>query len=506
MTTLQGFLQAIRDDPLDDTQRLIFADWLQEQTDPLLAARGELLRVQCQLSRRTTTAERAALEERQFEFLQAHRTDWLGALPEFCLGCVIERGLVHATLEARSFVGRAFAARARELLEQAWVERVWLKRPARHLKAILGSQALPLLAALDLDGGGLSDADLEPLFSSRQTVGLRWLGLANNALTDVSVARLLDSPLAQQLRFLDLRNNAVTETGTRLLLGSALLEGLLGLELHGNALEADNQRQLGDWRRSREQLRSGELPRRLTNNIGMELALIPAGSFWMGGGGGKPGERQVVIERDFYLGVYPVTQQQWQQVMGSNPAWFARDERGRRAVEMLTDAEQKQLPVESVSWEDVQEFIRRLNEHVRESGWTYRLPSEAEWEYACRGAAASKQECSFHFYFDQPGNDLSSTQANFNGNHPDGSGGRGPYLKRPTKVGSYKPNRLGLFDMHGNVFERCQDLYEGGPNRVCRGGGWLNNGFYCRAARWCLNEPATRNPNLGVRLARVPIQ
>src|SRR5262249_7766696 len=154
----------LRDDPVDDTQRLIFADWLQEQSDPLLVARGELLRVQCRLNGRTTAAERAALEDRQRQLLQAHRADWLGAVPDFCLVCGFERGLVCATLEARLFVGRAFGEQARKLLERAWVERVWLKRPARHLKAILRSPALPLLAGLDLDGEGLSDVDLEPLF------------------------------------------------------------------------------------------------------------------------------------------------------------------------------------------------------------------------------------------------------------------------------------------------------------------------------------------------------
>jgi len=501
MTALPSFLQSLRDDPVADTPRLIFADWLQEQSDPLLAARGELLRVQCQLNGRTTAAERAALEDRQRQLLHAHRADWLGALPDFSLSCGFERGLVYATLEARRFVGRAFAGQARELLERAWVERVWLKRPARHLPALLLSPALPLLSGLDLDGEGLRDADLEPLFGHRQEVGLRWLGLANNALTDVSVARLLESPLARQLRFLDLRNNAVTETGARLLLDSSLLERLAGLELHGNPLPADCLNRLADWRRQRERLGPGELPRRLTNSIGMELTLIPAGSFWMGGGG-EPGERQMVIERDFYLGIYPVTQQQWQEVMGSNPAWFSRDESGSQAVASLTDAELKQLPVEMVSWEDVQDFSKRLNECVGESGWVYHLPTEAEWEYSCRGGPASKQECSFHFYLDQPSTDLSSTHANFDGRYPFGNGGKGPYVGRPTKVGSYKPNRLGLYDMHGNVWEWTSS--QEGSYRVNRGGSWSSSGSRCTAAHRSWDDPALRSRSLGFRLLAVP--
>jgi len=244
--------------------------------------------------------------------------------------------------------------------------------------------------------------------------------------------------------------------------------------------------------------------RRFCNSIDIELVLVPAGSYWMGGGGGEPGKRQVVIERDFYLGVSPVTQQQWQEVMGSNPAWFSRNGVGRQAVAKLSDAELQQLPVEMVSWKDVQEFIKQLNEREPASGWTYRLPTEAEWEYACREGAASKQDCSFHFYLDQPSNDLSSTQANFDGNYLAGSGAEGPSIERPTKVGSYKPNRLGLYDMHGNVWEWCQDLFGKGSRRVVRGGGWSYRAGFCQASYRHGFGPASRDSGLGLRLARVP--
>ncbi len=243
--------------------------------------------------------------------------------------------------------------------------------------------------------------------------------------------------------------------------------------------------------------------RRFRNSIGMEMVLVPAGTFWMGGGGGTPGDKQVEIPADFLMGTTPVTQGQWQAVMGKNPSWFSRTGAGRESVQDVADADLLNFPVESVSWKMVQGFLKKLNAREKDSGWTYRLPTEAEWEYSCRGGPASKEECSFHFYLDQPSNDLSSTQANFDGNYPAGSAGKGPYLARPTRVGSYKPNRLGLYDMHGNVWEWCQDIFQG-SQRVIRGGGWYDYAGYCQASYRSGYGPAFRDRDLGLRLARVP--
>ena len=134
-----------------------------------------------------------------------------------------------------------------------------------------------------------------------------------------------------------------------------------------------------------------------------------------------------------------------------------------------------------------------------------RLPW-AEWEYACRGGATSEEECSYHFYFEKPTNDLSSTQANFNGNDPFGKGEKGPYLGRTTKVGSYAPNKLGLYDMHGNVLQWCEDLFDPkGSGRVSRGGSWNFYGTNCQAGGRSGSAPAYRSYDLGFRLARVPV-
>ena len=134
------------------------------------------------------------------------------------------------------------------------------------------------------------------------------------------------------------------------------------------------------------------------------------------------------------------------------------------------------------------------------------MPTEAEWEYACRGGATSEKECSYHFYFDKPTNDVLSQQANFNGNAPFGKATKGPYLARPTRVGAYPSNRLGLCDMHGNVWQ-WTDSAEG-PNRVGRGGGWNGPGGGCQAAFRAMYSPKSRNsdPTFGFRLARVPVR
>ncbi len=160
--------------------------------------------------------------------------------------------------------------------------------------------------------------------------------------------------------------------------------------------------------------------------------------------------------------------------------------------------------METVSWDDAQAFIKKLNEREKGSGWLYRLPTEAEWEYACRGGATSEEECSYHFYLDKPTNDLSSEQANFNGNNPFGNAPKGKYLERTTKVGSYKPNKLGLYDMHGNVWQWCADLHESGFGRVIRGGSWDISASRCRAANRGGSAPADRFIIVGFRLARVP--
>lgn len=231
---------------------------------------------------------------------------------------------------------------------------------------------------------------------------------------------------------------------------------------------------------------------------------IPRGTFWMSENGVNA-VKQVEIPYDFYMGIYPVTQAQWQAVMDNNPSWFSRGGGGKEEVKDISEADLNQFPVERVSWENAQEFLAKLNQRHLNSEWLYRLPTEVEWEYSCRGGASSKKDCSFDFYLNQPTNDLSSHRANFNGNFPASKASRGPYLERPTRVGSYQPNRLGLYDLHGNVWEWCEDRYEEASDRVIRGGSWFINASLCRAAHRSWLAPSIRDYVLGFRLARVPV-
>jgi len=249
-----------------------------------------------------------------------------------------------------------------------------------------------------------------------------------------------------------------------------------------------------------------------TNSIGMKFVRVPGGTFWQGGGGGTEGTAQAKPMEEFYLAIHEVTQGQWKAVMGkdNNPSYFSRTGDGKAKVEEIKDdKELDQFPVENVRWTEAKEFIEKLNAMEKGSGWLYRLPTEAEWEYGCRGGPISKEQSAFDFYFDEPTNDLSSKQANFDGTRPAGKAAAGPDLGRPCPVGSYKPNRLGLYDMHGNVWEWCEDTYEGGgpvrgPVRVSRGGGWHTIARACRAGPRSGFPPSYRRDSLGFRVARVP--
>ncbi len=215
------------------------------------------------------------------------------------------------------------------------------------------------------------------------------------------------------------------------------------------------------------------------NSAGMALALVPGGSFWLGSDFAEPGREpneflrhEVTLPGDFHLGVTPVTQRQFEQVMGSNPAQFTAAQGGS-----------PDHPVEMVSWQEAEEFCRRLSELPAElkAGRRYRLPTETEWERACR--AGTPTAYNFGALL-PPGQACCATQA-------------------PTRVGRFAPNAYGLFDMHGNVWEWCADVYPGNPAgalHVLRGGSWRTGVGACRSAARHALPTAARADDAGVRV------
>jgi serine/threonine protein kinase/formylglycine-generating enzyme required for sulfatase activity len=233
----------------------------------------------------------------------------------------------------------------------------------------------------------------------------------------------------------------------------------------------------------------------MCNRDGMQFALVPRGKSWLGGGNGKPGDRELEFKDDFYMGVYEITQHEWERVTGKNPSYFSRAGGGKKEVESLSDANLKRLPVDSVSWEQAHAFITLLNVRDKRPGWTYRLPTSEEWEYACRGGPIDRAQSAFDFYLSSPSN---SAAKQFHCSMND--------AKRTERVGSYQPNRLGLHDMHGNVWEWCNEgggEMKGVDMRKVRGGGWDATAAECRALQRTFREVNLESKSLGLRLVRV---
>ncbi|MDY6854308.1 MAG: formylglycine-generating enzyme family protein [Thermodesulfobacteriota bacterium] len=224
-----------------------------------------------------------------------------------------------------------------------------------------------------------------------------------------------------------------------------------------------------------------------TNSVGMKFMYIPPGTFLMGSPPDELGrhsdeiQHQVTLTKGFYMQTTEVTQAQWKAVMENNPSYFKGDD----------------LPVERISWNEAQEFIQKLNE-IEATG-RYRLPTEAEWEYACRSGNMSA------YYFGNSGEEL-ERYAWYGGG----------YLDKTSSVGKKKPNAWGLYDMHGNVWEWCQDWFgkypsasvvdpKGPPlgqNIVYRGGSWFDAGKYCRSAFRYRSAPGFEYHHLGFRVVR----
>jgi formylglycine-generating enzyme len=247
---------------------------------------------------------------------------------------------------------------------------------------------------------------------------------------------------------------------------------------------------------------------------GIKLCWCPAGRFMMGSPPDEPERRpgedqvEVTLTKGFWTGKYEVTQGQWKQVIGKLPGELT-----------AAGGEGKDFPVYNVNYAEAEAFCRKLTEKAHASGelpkdWEFRLPTEAQWEYACR--AGTTTATAF-------GNKLSSKHANFQGKPYNGAE-EGPSLKRATKVGSYPPNAWGLHDMHGNVVEWCRDWYHaklpggkdpdlssvkgtrnrnGTYSRSRRGSAWTDDGWASRSAFRQRFEPERRYDHIGFRVVAV---
>jgi formylglycine-generating enzyme required for sulfatase activity len=227
---------------------------------------------------------------------------------------------------------------------------------------------------------------------------------------------------------------------------------------------------------------------------GMQFEHIPAGTFVMGSPLTEVGHREderphtVTLSRPFYLGTFEVTQRQWVAIMGTNPSHFKDGG--------------LDLPVESINWYEAQRFLQRLSQR---GGKHFRLPTEAEWEYACRAGTRTAYAV---------GDTLSTTDANYDGRYPLPAQAPGVYRASPVKVGSLRANQWRLYDMHGNVWEWCEDdycAYASGPltdpigvcksgRKVIRGGSWYFNADSERSALRYTHRPQDRGFSLGFRV------
>ena len=224
----------------------------------------------------------------------------------------------------------------------------------------------------------------------------------------------------------------------------------------------------------------------LGKDVKLEMVLVPAGKFKMGSPESEKGNRkdekqhEVTLTKQFYMGKYEVTQEQWEAVMGKNPS----------------STKGAKLPVTNVSWEDCQEFIKKLN---AKTNGGYRLPTEAEWEYACRAGTTT----AYSF-----GDKITPKDANYNDSK----------IGKPVAVENFKPNAFGLYDMHGNVWEWCEDWYgeypagagtdpmgpATGEGRVLRSGSFSNYALRARSSFRIYFSPSNQNLYCGFRLAKTP--
>jgi len=245
----------------------------------------------------------------------------------------------------------------------------------------------------------------------------------------------------------------------------------------------------------------------LSETQSITMGWVPPGQSWLCGGGDNEGFWPFALKKGLWCAIFLIAEEQWQAVMGNNEYHF---EDAKRAIG-------------NNYFNEVQDFIQKLNATRSVDCFYYRLPTEDEWEYVLRGGPISKNQSQYHFYFARSktdltpvaSNDLSSSQANFNGSYPAGNGKVGPYVGFDTHVGNYFPNPLGMYDMHGYLWEWTATrkssynpvygvtIAEGLDRVLCGGSNWVR-GDECRASHRGDFDTDYSPLDIGFRLVAVP--
>ncbi len=496
--TAVGFIQALLEDPDDGTTRAIFADWLEDRSD----ARAPLFRLCLRLVEGVAEVDDreplwAALHStlRVYSNSLSQRLRRLGRLR-------LHRGLFRLNTTARRLAGFSAETLAR-VLPEAGIETVRFEPDPVGLLDLLTRGKLAGVASLDLNGHVFTTEQLRQFQASR-LAGLVRLDLSTASLDDADLVRLLRQKVLRPVAWLDLRNNRLHGDAVLELLDSDEMPRLRYLGLHGNPLRADVATAWYRWRRERDVRTTWNgLPVRRLTPDGTELRLIPPGTYRRGTDSDRAQaiERpvhRVRITRPFYLAVFPATQAQVMSVLGLARSQF------RQADSLDPSGESACLPVEEAGRDTALSFCARANDHAdnRADGLHFRLPTEAEWEYACRA-----HEPSAWAY---------AGSRTFKGSDPfnhDGPGG----LRRTCPVGSFSPNAWDLYDMHGNVWDWVADFFSGtyysespeddppgptsGTHGLLRGGSWFNRAPICRITYRCPTTLPNGSFCIGFRIA-----